>query len=61
MTPKFECLTFCKNGGLKRYRILGKEITMHKGAKVDGGDGGLDNGRARLQDMVSEVSIYSQG
>jgi hypothetical protein len=61
MTPKVECLTFCKNGGLKRYRILGKVITMHKGAKVDGGDGGSGNGRARLREMVSEVTIYSQG
>ena len=27
----------------------------------DGGDGDLDNGRARLGEMVSEVTIYSQG
>ena len=27
----------------------------------DGDDGGLDKGRARLREMVSEVSIYSQG
>ena len=25
------------------------------------GDGGLDNYRARLRDMVSEVTMYSQG
>ena len=55
---------------------LGREIIINIGANVEessnliklsicprdgGGDGGLDNCRARLREMVSEITIYSEG